>query len=411
MSFPRHRIPAVLLGALLTASAACKTTSPPPPSPEPQRKDPVPMPMPTPSPIVDAPHPTVAAGLSSPAPGVWAIAAQGEVDLGARVTRVHPLGDRLLVEGNDGWTLLDERLSPLRMGVGQVVPAADGSRFYVSEPIASVMARSLRDGSEQFVLSLETSEARQWAFAYAAEDRVALLLARTPDAHMGDQHAHPVFEQLVFDPRRTPKDGAPLDDVQRSLLPLSGDPVRVAPLPPAGRDVPFVVATSDRVLRLDSHLQVEQAWSATFSPLVLETIGSTSLLVVQASGKVQFWALNERGERTRAVDLPEQARSATALVRDRGGVVHIVAGEVVLSIPDHEDHVGRTHFGTPIVGIAVAGATVVLAGDRLHALGEGESSSVLTAFPAVMTAGPVVDGTGALWAGSPQHVFRLASTP
>ncbi|RJP32382.1 MAG: hypothetical protein C4547_13975 [Phycisphaerales bacterium] len=318
--------------------------------------------------------------LAVPLPsGGWSGAWDAELGDEFSATAVLPVSERIVVQGEGRWALLDAAGRPL--GHGMMLPcdiAVDEERgsFYVANRSGGLTVLRLDDGVQDGLLALNFGHV--YRRNYVARRGDDLLVASTE--REVDMHAAEPPQWSTIEVQRLAGQPSGDDELARLLSPstCTADLMRrTLRLPVALHGDTVVGATENLLITWDWSLNAASAWKGEFTPLWLSLDETGRMyLIVQVGRDARFWLVAPDGKREMDVPLPLPASEwRMPPVVGYGHSICLAARDCVYALDGDHEHCWCCRFGGAIGGAAVtaddqllvACGDAVLAFDRMGA--------------------------------------------
>jgi hypothetical protein len=334
-----------------------------------------------------------------------------QVDLPAHFDAEHVLagGGRIVVEGPDGWLLLDGSgriLQRDRRSEGEITVDPLHGVFYAPTPVGYVGAYSLMDGRREFfVTALFGSEYRRALIERRQRRMLIVSVQRPTDPHATVEANRSVIElqdlgePLQYGDERWLKSAKRVDYLKGATADV---------LTALHRDT-LVLAVDDGLYVADFNLKLQRQLTGQFQPLFLSLDESGRVyLIVRIESGLELWVLTLAGERLMRVPMPNGFEPATPPVVGFDHSIYLAGQHRVLAL-DPAGAVRWDHSAdAEIAGVAItpAGDLVVAAGPELFSYDQaGQRTRLFLTDGDVLATPPAVNERGELLVAGKRRLY------
>jgi len=348
--------------------------------------------------------------------GRWEIRWKTELDdeLFPEVLLTH--GQRLLLEGYSRWQLYDTKgklLATSRRGPSEVVLDGSHSLLYSLDSIGYLAAWSLQEGELAFHMPIDFGDQFSRPFIVRRGQRLLVVgVGRALQPHARPENRSFVDVIDLGDSLQVDE-----DDILVSLRTRTRLMRRTRLLLTALQGDTLVIATQDRIYRADLDLQLQRAFTGTFTPrsMSLDEAGRIYLIVSTETdtGKQRqaLWVVTPDGERRIDVEIPEYPEGTyTPPIIGYDHQVYILLDDRIMAISPTGDVRWTERLGVPIGGAVVTADNrlLVSAGSYLFAFTADGTRTVVFGLEDGEWATPaIVTERGRLIAASKQYLYCL----
>jgi hypothetical protein len=314
-----------------------------------------------------------------------------------------------LFNGGDGSSLEAYDLGPSDVAVDPL-----SHTFYFADPMGYVQACRL-DGRVEHVCPVRFNQEFSHVLLWRYPDGYLIFSRSVSPPAVTFPKVWAVERVELGDPARTDEDR--LLAGARSAGTLLQRKSKLLPPPMDGRW--FWLATYDRVYALGQDLGVVRALDGEFDPLAISLDESGRIyLVVRDGERAALWILNQKGERSLRVTLPDAVSRPVAPPLIDGHHRSVILGEASLAVVDHTGAVrwqrdfeglDGARLRASLTGndqLLVAGGPRVAAFDR-----EGLQTVIYERANEQFLTAPILDERGRLFIASQTALYCLVPGP
>jgi len=320
---------------------------------------------------------------------------------------------RILLEGYSEWHLFDmqgELLATNERGPSEVLLDGSHSLIYALDSFGYLAAWSLQEGTLAFQMPIDFGDQFSRPFIARRAQRLFVTgIARKLQPHAPPRNRAFVEAMDLGDPLQ-------VDDtnVLASLRTHARLMRRTRLLLTALQDDALVIATQDRVYQADLDLQLQRAFTGTFTPqtMSLDEAGRIYLTVYMETDAGEerraLWVLSPGGELLVDAELPQAPAIPPIVGYDHR--VYLVLEDRVRALNAEGELLWEQHAGEEIVGAIVTAddRLLVAAGQLLAAFDvEGEREVIFYLEKDRWATPPVLTEEGRLYVASERHLYCL----
>lgn len=325
-------------------------------------------------------------------------------------------GRRILLEGYSRWQLYDtkgELLATSRRGPSEVVLDGSHSLLYALDSIGYLSAWSLREGELAFHMPVDFGDQFSRPFIVRRGQRLITVgIGRALQPHARPENRSFVEVIDLGDSLQIDE-----DDILISLRTRTRLTRCTRLLLTALQGDTLVIATQDRIYRADFDLQLQRAFTGTFTPKSVSLDEAVRIYLIVSTEtdtgeeRQALWVVTPDGEQRIDVEIPEHPEGTyTPPIIGYNHQVYILLGDRIMAISPKGDVRWTERVGVPISGAVVTAndRLLVSAGAYLFAFGVDGTRTVVFGLEDGEWATPaIVTERGRLLAASKQYLYCL----
>ena len=348
-----------------------------------------------------------AAGAAEPA---WRERWRADLQPGLTPVCLMSAGERILLQALGEWSLWNTEGKLIGTGAvtaSSMVLDPSGGLFFGADHAGLIVARRLEDGQPAFSMGLTFGRNFSRTFIARRGQRLFVIsLEMAQDPHSPEPENSMIETVDLGDPGAQKSFGQPGAPV------VSADLMRATRLlVPAMHGDSVIVATQNRIYRMDLELRFQSALTGSFTPRFL-SVDETGVIYLLADFKegTAFAEISDRGGRLNWFVLPSGAIPSMPPVIGYDHTAYILAGSQIYSI----GVAGKLNW-TRAAGGTIAGAVattdgrlVIAAGSLVSAYDAKGARQVLHTFKDhSISAGPIFTQSGDILVASGTSLFCL----
>ena len=240
-------------------------------------------------------------------------------------------GDRILIQGPLTWSLWTTEGKHIRAGSLQFAAVSidrETARFFSANNAGLVQAWRVDDGTHSFSVALYYGHTYGRTFIARRDQRLLTVSTELPEDPHGLEPENSIIEVTDLkdrEPRSYDQPGGPV--VMADLI----APTKL--LITALHDRSAVVATTDRVYRLNLDLKFQAALTGSFTPKVMSLDEAGRIyLVAESDGRTNLWLMSPEGERYYSFLFPPGATTEYPPIIGYDHTVYLITGEHVVAV-------------------------------------------------------------------------------
>jgi hypothetical protein len=330
---------------------------------------------------------------------------------GFRAAFVLATADRIVLDGEHAWLLLDHAGKTLQQesrADGDICADPNTSLFYAPTQSGYLAAYDLSDGKRRFLLSLYFGNDFQRSFILPMGRRLlAASVERPSDPHGARQPNMAVVEVHELS---TPLELSEIGRLKSERL-VNDIKRRTATLLVAAHDDTIALATADSVYLADADLKLRTELRSEFEPLQISFDEHARIYaVVRRTGEeIEFWVLTESGQRVARVALPSGFTPTAPPIVRFDHSVYLIDSRRVLAIDGSKRVLWDRTLGSLAGAVTDAdNSLLVSAGDTIVSItSNGEQRIVFRAEGDTLTSPPSVTPSGDLLVAGERYLYFL----